>query len=38
MLMIDDFSRMMWVSFLREEYEYFEKLKDFKVIDKSKID
>jgi transposase InsO family protein len=32
MLVIDDFSRLMWVSFLREKYDAFEKFKKFKVL------
>lgn len=32
MLLIDDFTRMMWVTFLREKSEGFEKFKIFKSI------
>jgi len=38
MLIIDDFSRMMWVSFLRMKYEAFEKFKEFKAVDENEID
>jgi hypothetical protein len=31
MLVIDDFSRLTWVSFLREKYDAFEKFKKFKA-------
>ena len=30
MILANDFTRMMWVSFLREKYEAFEKFKIFK--------
>ena len=32
MILVDDFSRMMWVSFLKEKYEAFDKFKIFKNI------
>jgi transposase InsO family protein len=32
MLFIDEFSRLMWVSFLREKYDAFEKFKTFKAL------
>lgn len=32
MLIIDDYSRMMWVAFLREKFQAFEKFKIFKAI------
>lgn len=35
MLIIDDFSRMMWVPFLKEESRDFEKFKEFKVMDQN---
>jgi hypothetical protein len=31
MLLIDDYFRMTWVTFLKEKYEYFEKFKEFKA-------
>ena len=30
MILVDDFTRMMWVTFLKEESEDFEKFKIFK--------
>ena len=30
MILVDDFSRMMWVAFLKEKYEAFEKFMIFK--------
>ena len=30
MILVDDFSRMMWVAFLKEKYEAFDKFKIFK--------
>ena len=30
MILVDDFTRMMWVAFLKEKYEAFEKFKVFK--------
>jgi transposase InsO family protein len=35
MLVIDDFSRLTWVAFLREKYDAFEKFKKFKVLDEN---
>jgi transposase InsO family protein len=35
MLVIDDFSRLTWVSFLREKSDAFEKFKEFKVLDEN---
>jgi transposase InsO family protein len=35
MLIIDDFSRLTWVSFLREKYDVFDKFKMFKVLAKN---
>jgi hypothetical protein len=32
MLVIDDFSKLMWVAFLREKFDAFEKFKKFKAI------
>ena len=32
MLVIDDYSRLTWVSFLKEKYEAFEKFKVFKAL------
>jgi hypothetical protein len=32
MLIIDDYSRLMWVAFLREKSDVFEKLKMFKEL------
>jgi hypothetical protein len=32
MLVIDDFSRLTWVSFLREKFDVFEKFKMFNVL------
>jgi hypothetical protein len=32
MLVIDDFSRLTWVSFLREKFDVFEKFKKFKAL------
>jgi transposase InsO family protein len=32
MLIIDDYSRLTWVSFLKEKYEAFEKFKVFKAL------
>jgi hypothetical protein len=32
MLIIDDFSRFTWVSFLKEKYEEFDKFKIFKAL------
>lgn len=30
MILVDDFTRMMWVEFLKEKYDAFEKFKVFK--------
>ena len=30
MILVDDFSRMMWVAFLKEKFEAFDKFKIFK--------
>jgi len=38
MLIIDDFSRIIWVAFLREKSEAFEKLKEIKTTAKNEID
>jgi len=38
MLIINGFSRMMWVYFLGEKYEAFEKFKDFKAMVENEID
>ena len=35
MLVIDGFSKLMWVSFLREKYDAFEKFKNFKALDEN---
>ena len=32
MLVIDDYSRLTWVSFLKEKFEAFEKFKVFKAL------
>jgi hypothetical protein len=32
MLLIDDYTRMTWVTFLKEKYEAFEKFKGFKSL------
>ena len=32
MLLIDDYTRMTWVTFLKEKIEAFEKFKDFKAL------
>ena len=37
MLVIDDYSRLTWVSFLKEKYEAFEKLKVFKALTDNQI-
>jgi len=36
MLFVDDFTRMTWVSFLKEKSEAFEKFKNFKALDENK--
>lgn len=38
MLLIDDYSRMTWVTFLREKSEALEKFKKFKVMVENEID
>ena len=35
MIIVDDFSRMMWVAFLKEKYEAFDKFKIFKNRDEN---
>jgi hypothetical protein len=35
MLIIDDYSRLTWVAFLKEKYEAFEKFKVFKALTKN---
>jgi hypothetical protein len=37
MLVIDEFSRIMWVAFLREKFDVFDKFKMFKVLAKNQI-
>jgi len=37
MLLIDDYSRMMWVTFLKEKLEALDKFKVFKVMVESEI-
>jgi transposase InsO family protein len=37
MLIIDDYSRLTWVSFLKEKYEAFEKFKVFKALTENQI-
>ena len=37
MLFIDDFTRMCWVSFLKEKSEAFQKFKAFKIIVENEI-
>lgn len=32
MIFIDDYSKMMWVTFLRQKYEAFSKFKEFKAL------
>jgi hypothetical protein len=34
-LVIDDYSRLTWVSFLKEKYKAFEKFKVFKALTKN---
>jgi hypothetical protein len=36
MMVIDEFSRRMWVAFLREKYDVFEKFKTFKALTENK--
>ena len=31
MILVDDFAKMMWVAFLKEKYEAFEKFQIFRV-------
>jgi hypothetical protein len=38
MLLIDDYTRMTWVTFLKEKYEAFEKFKAFKALVENEID
>jgi hypothetical protein len=38
MLLIDDYSRMTWVMFLKEKYEAFEKFKAFKALVENETD
>ena len=35
MLVIDDYSRLTWVSFLKEKYDALEKFKTFKALSKN---
>jgi hypothetical protein len=35
MLITDDYSRLTWISFLKEKYEAFEKFKVFKALTES---
>jgi transposase InsO family protein len=37
MLIIDDYSRLTWVAFLKEKYEAFEKFKVFKALIENQI-
>jgi transposase InsO family protein len=37
MLIIDDYSRLTWVAFLKEKYEAFEKFKVFKALTENQI-
>ena len=37
MLVIDDYSRLTWVAFLKEKYEAFEKFKVFKDLTENQI-
>ena len=37
MLVINDYSRLTWVSFLKENFEAFEKFKVFKALTESQI-
>jgi hypothetical protein len=37
MLIIDDYSRLTWVSFLKEKYKAFEKFKIFKALIENQI-
>jgi transposase InsO family protein len=38
MLLIDDYTRMTWVTFLKEKYEAFEKFKSFKALVENETD
>lgn len=38
MLIIDDFSRMMWVSFLKEKSKDFDQFKELKAMVENEID
>lgn len=38
MLIVDDFSRMIWVSFLREKFEAFDEFKEFKTMAENETD
>jgi hypothetical protein len=38
MFLIDDYTRMAWVTFLKEKYEEFEKFKDFKSLGENETD
>jgi hypothetical protein len=38
MLLIDDYSRMTWVLFIKEKYEAFEKFKEFKSLVENETD
>jgi hypothetical protein len=35
---IDDFSRNIWIYFLRKKYEVFDKYKEFKALEKNQIE
>ena len=37
MLVIDDYSRLTWISILKEKYEVLEKFKFFKAMTKNQI-
>jgi hypothetical protein len=37
MFIIDDYSRLTWVAFLKEKYEAFENFKVFKALTKNQI-
>lgn len=38
MIKIDYFSKMMWVTFLKDKFEYFEKFKELKAMDENETD
>jgi hypothetical protein len=38
MLIIDDYSRLTWVAFLKEKYKAFEKFKVFKALTENQIE